>query len=454
MLQKIYSTLLITGCALFVGLSSFAQGKQAYEMTINGVKVIVQPTSNEILEIQTIIKGGVQNYPASQAGIESLAFNALTECGTEKDDKNSFKNKLDKASANVGGNTGMDYATFTMNCIASDFETVWPLYVDALTVPRFDQTDFERIKQDVINNLKAQSSEPDYALSKFAKETAFKGQDYSKSPDGTEESIAKLTVEQTKAYYKSILTRSRLLIVVVGNLDKELITKKVTALLSSIPQGAPLILKRQSYHPLAHSFKSEKKELATNYILGITGAPLPGTPDYNAYRLAMTIFSQRDNLEVRTNNGLSYAPYAYVDGGLSASTNVYVTTKEPDKYIAVMNALINKTKSKGFTEDEVKNGKTYFVTSFFYKQETNSAQAASLAANEVLHNNWKRSLTISDDMKKLKTSDLNKAFNKYFGNITWVYQGDDTKVNAELYKKGYNYSEKLPPSTFKPVNKQ
>ncbi len=35
-----------------------AQKKDAYEMTVSGVKVIVQPSNNEIVEIQTIIKGG------------------------------------------------------------------------------------------------------------------------------------------------------------------------------------------------------------------------------------------------------------------------------------------------------------------------------------------------------------------------------------------------------------
>lgn len=60
-------------------------------MTVSGVKVIVMPTDNEITDIRTIIKGGVQNYAADKAGIESMAIQALTECGTVNDDKNSFK---------------------------------------------------------------------------------------------------------------------------------------------------------------------------------------------------------------------------------------------------------------------------------------------------------------------------------------------------------------------------
>ena len=101
-----------------VSTKGLAQLGEPFELKINGVKVIVQPSGNEIVEVLTVIKGGVQNYPAAKAGIENLAMTALTECGTLKDDKNSFKNKLDKVSAEVGGLTGMDYASIRMNCIA------------------------------------------------------------------------------------------------------------------------------------------------------------------------------------------------------------------------------------------------------------------------------------------------------------------------------------------------
>jgi predicted Zn-dependent peptidase len=145
---------------------SNAQKKTAYEMNIEGVKVIVQPSANDIVVIQTIFKGGVQNYPENKAGIEKMGFQSLTECGTVNDDKNNYKNKLYKVSAQVYVNSGMDKSSLTMNCIRSDFETVWPLYADALSGPRFDEKEFDRIRQDAINEIKANESQPDYAIDK------------------------------------------------------------------------------------------------------------------------------------------------------------------------------------------------------------------------------------------------------------------------------------------------
>lgn len=410
-----------------------AQMGEAYELNINGVKVIVQPSGNEIIEIQTIIKGGVQNYSDSKAGIESLAFTALTECGTQKDDKNSFKNKLDKVSAQMNGSTNMDYASFSMNCIKKDFEVVWPLYADALIVPKFDEKEFARIKQDAITGLRAQESNPDYSIGRMARQLAFAGRNYAKEPQGTIESVSKLTAAETKKYYQSILTRSRMVIVVVGEIEKKALEEKVKALLAKVPAGSPFQPKKETYVPAANTLKPQEKEFATNYIQGITGAPQPGTPDFNAFVLAMRVFSTKHFVEIRSKNGLSYAPGAWFNGGLTPYANISVTTTEPNKYVAVARQLIDKVKKEGFTEEELKNQKTGYVTNVYYRQETNAAQASSLASNEVLHGNWRRANTIKDDMKKVTVADLNRVFNKYITNITWAYQGDPKKVDAKMY---------------------
>lgn len=413
-----------------------AQQKQAYETTVDGVKVIVQPSGNDIVEIQTIFKGGVQNYPADKAGIEALAMTALGECGTMRHDKNSFKNALDKVSAQVYGFTGKDYSTVRMNCIKGDFDTVWPLYAEAITQPLFDVKEFDRIKQDAINNIKEEDGQPDAAINKYADKVAFEGRDYAKDPNGTVDIIQKLTPEQTKAYYQSILTRSRMVIVVVADIDRSVIETKIGMLLAGIKQGQPYELKKSFFRAYKNTFSAEPRDLATNYVEGITSGPAPGTPDFNAFNVAMRIFANRHFLDVRTNNGLSYAPQAWFDVGATAVAKFSVSTTQPDKYIAVFDKLVDKVKTEGFTADEVANMKVTYLTGFYYKQETNYAQATSLAFNELLFNDWKRSLTLITDIKKLTVNDVSDAFRKYIGSIIWVYQGDPKKVNAVNYTNG------------------
>jgi predicted Zn-dependent peptidase len=431
-MKKLLNLILVT-TVLSMPLAGIGQMGEAYSTVINGVKVIVQPSGNDIVVIQAIIKGGVENYPAAKAGVEELAMTALTECGTNKDDKNSFKDKLDKVSAQVNGNSGMDYATFSMNCIKSDFETVWPLYTDAMLSPRFDAKEFARIKQDAINSINANESNPDFAIDKMAKQNAFAGKSYSKDPGGSLVTVNQLTVADVKKHWQTIFTRSRMVIVVVSDLDKKTIEEKVKAFLAKVPAGAPYKQTKASYTPPANTFKPQPRENATNYVQGITSGPVAGSPDYNAFILAMRVFSTRHFIEIRTKNGLSYAPGAWLSQGNTTYANIYVTTTDPNKYIAVARQLIDKIKTEGFTEEELKNIKTQYLTGVYYRQETNEAQAGSFAFNEVVHGNWKRANMIKDDIKKVTLADMNTAFKKYINNITWSYQGDTKKVNPLMY---------------------
>lgn len=433
--MKKYIYLLLIAAAT-TGANTASAQQKAYEMMVDGVKVIVQPSGNDIVEIQTVIKGGVQNYPANKAGIEAMAMNALNECGTLKHDKNAFKNQLDKISAAVYGVALKNYSVIKVNCIKSDLATAWPLYVEAITMPKFDAKEFARIKQDQLTQIKAADSDPDNAIDKYADKIAFNGRDYAKDPDGTAATIAPLTAEETKNYYHSVLTRSRMLIVVVADLDRADIEAKVKGLLGSIKQGAPFELKKSFFRVYKNTFSAENRQLATNYVEGITSGPAPGTPDFDAFNVAMRIFADKHFLDVRTNNGLSYAPQSWFSVGSTSVAKFSVSTTDPNKYIAVFDKLVDRIKREGFNAAEVANMKTTYLTGFYYKNETNTAQAGSIAANEVLHNNWRRSLTLADDVKKLTPTQVSDAFRKYIGNIVWVYQGDTKKVNPILFTNG------------------
>jgi zinc protease len=419
-------------CLLMV-VSTNAQDKKAYDMTINGVKVIVVPSGNEIVQIDLVIKGGVQNYTIEKAGIERLAITALTECGTLKDDKNSFKDKLDEVDARIYGSAGKDASHFQLNCIKSDFETVWPLYVDALTIPKFDAKEFARIKEEAINSLRRMESNPDASLQRMAMQVAFKGMDYAKFSTGTIENIQKLTLQDTKNYYKSLLTRSRIFIVIVGDIAKEDLQKKITALTAKIPQGKPFVLKRAAYIPQANTFVAKPKENATNYIMGISSAPQANSKEYFPAALASEMFYNKMFLEVRTNNGLSYAPAAYMTFGATPYSVMYVTTKDPDKYVAVARNLVDKIKKEGFPADDVKNMKNTYATYQYYDNETNASLCYVVANSELSQGDWHKAFTLKEDLKPVTPSDVSKVFNKYVGNFTWVYQGDTTKVLPKLF---------------------
>ena len=79
----------------------------------------------------------------------------------------------------------------------------------------------------MINEIRTNESNPDVAINKMARQTAFSGKNYAKEPDGTVETVSKLTLQETKQYWKSIFTRSRLVIVIVGDLGRDDLEGKI-----------------------------------------------------------------------------------------------------------------------------------------------------------------------------------------------------------------------------------
>ena len=270
----------------------------------------------------------------------------------------------------------------------------------------------------------------------MANKIAFAGRDYVKEPQGTPETISALTAAGTKAYYNSILTRSRMFIVVVADLDQSVIEADVKAMLDNIKKGSQVEFKKSFFRAYNNSFNEEPRDLATNYVEGVTSGPELDAPDYTAFTIAMRIFANRHFLDIRTKNGLSYAPQAWFSSGATSVAKFSVSTTMPDKYIAVFNKLVDSTKRGGFTAAELADMKVTYLTGFYYRNETNSAQASSIAANEVLHGDWKRAMTLISDVNKVSLDDINNAFQKYIGNIVWVYQGDTKKVTPKLFING------------------
>src|SRR5262249_46450636 len=138
-------------------------------------------------------------------------------------------------------------------------------------------------------------------------------------------------------------------------------------------------------------------------------------------------------LEVRTNNGLSYAPSAYMTSGATPYSVMYVTTKEPDKYIAVARNTVDKIRKDGFPADDVRNMKITYSTYQYYQNESNEELFYMVANSQLQQGDWHKAFTLKEELKPITAADVNKTFNKYVGNFTWVYQGDPKQVTPGLY---------------------
>ncbi|WP_207427181.1 pitrilysin family protein [Pedobacter sp. SYSU D00535] len=407
---------------LFISIGVFAQAP-ATSFDVAGIKVILKPTVKEVIDVNMYYRGGVANYPATQAGIENLALAATAEAGTKKYPASAFKDRADAYGIDIGGSSGYDFGTVSMTCISRFFNEGWDLFAEAVANPVFDEREVGMLKEKLVSGIKQSESDPDERIEQLAMQNAYTGTPYATDPKGNETSLAGINAAAAKNYYyNTLLNKNRMFIVVVGKISKEDLTKKIMASFASLPSKAfkPVSLKAPA---TAGKLLSESRELATNYITGTIDAPPVSSSDYLPFRLAISNLSTRLFREIRTKRNLSYAPYAYTTTRMMPYAVMYVSTTDPKASVEVMLNELKDLRDYGFTEEELKSGKSNFITNNYMKEESSGAIAAALGNAEVL-GDWRIADEAAERINKVTLKEMNEVLKKYVKTIRWSYLGD------------------------------
>jgi predicted Zn-dependent peptidase len=213
-------------------------------------------------------------------------------------------------------------------------------------------------------------------------------------------------------------------IVVVGNVSKEEIVKRITASFSSLPSKAYTPVKFTKLNMATEAkLLVEQRTLATNYITGSINAPAVSSNDYLPYRLAISALSNRLFREIRTKRNLSYAPYAHSVNRLMPYAVMYVSTTDPKASVEVMIEELRDLRENGFSEEELSSGKSGFITNNYMKEESAGAMAAALGNAEIL-GDWRIADETAERITKVTLAEMNSVLKKYVNSIRWSYLGD------------------------------
>ena len=431
-MKKIIKFLFIAIGFLVVNNVSAQSKSNTEEIMVNGFKVLYKPTSNQIVSARLFIKGGTANYSKELEGVENIALDLVTTGGSATFSKDELNRLLDKMGSSIESNAGLDAANISMSCIQRNFNGTWAIFENIINAPLMPEEEFQKIKEAAISNVKQSISNPDAYLTEMAMTDAFANLNYDKKPGGSEESINKLSLELVKKHYEKIISKKQCFLVVIGKIDRNDLIEKVKKMTEKMPEGNFVAPKTKLLSIAQSTIKVEDRKLATNYIRGIMNAPAYGTAETYAMQIAFGILADHLFDEIRTKRSLSYAPSAGYSTNVNPYSNIYVSTTDPKQSVSVMIDELKKLKKEGFSEKEIKDQKSGYLTSYYMGLETNAAQTMGLGMAEV-KGNWKNFNSFIENINKVNPKEVNTVFNKYIQGIRWSYLGDLSKVNSEIF---------------------
>ena len=451
--RVISSTLLIV--ALFIGgtdssratqqLQTSAQAQQTVqsvvanqaalvsEFDVNGLKVLLKRREGSLtVAAGLFIKGGASNINAQNAGIETLMLSAATEA-SENFPRAKMRTELARMGTVIGSSSNNDYSVLSLATTRMHFERSWEIFTDVVMRPSFTKEDVGLVQQRQVVSLSDDTDNPDVYLQKLQERVAYAGHPYLNDTNGTPETVAKLTPEDLRQYHDKLMETSRLLLVIVGDLNPGDVRGLVTASFGKLPRGN---YKPQVVPPLTFEKSSvdvTPRDLPTNYIQGLFTAPSLTSPDIYAMRIASSLLRDRVFEEVRVKRNLSYAPDAFLRTQAANVGGLYVTAVDANQSIRVMLSEIQRLQTEPVSADDIHSVIAQYLTTYYLGQETNAAQAGELAQYELIGGGWRNSVDFLEKLTAVAPADIQRVSQKYMKNIRFVVLGNPRSVDAGVF---------------------
>jgi zinc protease len=314
-----------------------------------------------------------------------------------------------------------------------NFDRSWEIFTDIALRPAFTKEDVGIAQKLIVASLRDDQDDPDTYLQRLQERAVYVGHPYINRPEGTAESVAKLTPEDLRRYHQQMMQTSRLLLVIVGDLDAQSLRERINASFGKLPRGS---YNQQPVQQLAFTTPSvdiTQRTIPTNYVQGIFAAPPLTSDDIYPMRVASFILSQRVLEEVRFKRNLSYAPDAFLGSQGANIGGIYVTATDTNQAVRVMLGEIARLQQQQIDADDITAAVSGYLTNYYLRQETNAAQAGELAQYELIGGGWRNALSYIERLRAVRPLDVERVAQKYMRNLRFVVLGDPASVDKRVF---------------------
>ena len=395
----------ISVCFFSIGLIGNAYAILPIEQldTYKGAKAyLVQTKALPMVDIEVSIDAGDRYDPASKSGLADMAA-GLMNYGVKGENgiltEAQIADEIADLGANIALSVGGERAILRIRSLSrKDLrDRAIKLASAMLSAPTYDPKIVEREKQRTITSLLEAETKPEFVLERRFKKLVYGNYPLADSP--TVKSIGAVTVSDLMQFHKQFYRGDRMIVSIVGDVDRAQAEEIVKALLKQIPaSGQPIRklpeLERSPVEPLAQReiqipFDSQQAHIA----MGMT-AVARSNPDYfpllvGNYILGGGGFVSRLMSEVREKRGLAYSVFSYFAPGKDNGIfQAGLQTKNDQAALAleVMSSTMAQFIADGPTPSELAAAKANLVNGYPLRIDNNRKlldNVSSIAWNDL-----------------------------------------------------------------------
>ncbi len=277
-----------------------------------GVKAwLVEDHKLPIISLRFSFQGGIEQDPADKQGLGALTLQALTESGAGPYDAAAFQQRLADQSITITFGAERDELVGGIKCLSADKKAAFDLLRLALTSPRFDAADIERLRARQLSGVLSQYGDQRWQARNALLNDIFPNHPYNQRRLGSQQSLKAITRADIQTYAAAHFALDNLTVAAAGDITPAELSAALDRIFAGLPSRA--VLKTIPEVPEIGSSSPiviRRDGTQTSMIFALSG-PKRDDPDYYAAEIANYIlggggFVSRLMQEVREKKGLTY----------------------------------------------------------------------------------------------------------------------------------------------------
>ncbi|MFA7289504.1 MAG: pitrilysin family protein [Melioribacteraceae bacterium] len=407
-----------------------------YASTSNEIKIIssFKPSAPLINFRLTIKRGSIYDLPEFNG--TSLLTTRMIDEGAGRFNSLELNQEISYLGTHLSISCDNENTYFSITSLSENFEKSLYLLSEILKSPHFDQTDFEREKETLINSLKLVQAYPDFIAEDCFKKLMFGSNNYGIDIFGSLETLNNIHLEHIKNFYNNFYSPKDSIITVVGNIENDVLLNLIDKYIGDWTNN------------YSNSFQPDLEITPTlpgTYFLNFPGSvqseiriglltPQIDLTNYPSILLNIIFggdISSRLNKVLREKEGITYGAYSYFEIMKNVSAFLISTSVDIEnsfKAIRLIKEVMDDI-SINITEGELNYAKSKLINKLPLKFESILSLNSTINHLEIMELGLDYYDNYSEKIQSVTLEDVQKLASELFvkENFIFFLTGDKEK---------------------------
>ncbi|MCO6510358.1 MAG: insulinase family protein [Aridibacter famidurans] len=414
-----------------------------------GLKVVsVHDDRQPLVNFRLMLRSGDIHDPEGGTGVSSAVASLLNE-GTENYSSKELAEEVDRLGASLSASSASDHSIVKASSLSGFSSELLDLFVELILRPVFPENELELYKQNTIEGLKYQRSQPDFLADEQVARIVYGEHPYSvNAPDPSD--IRNLSREALKEFHAARYVPNNAVLVAVGAIDPDVLDKELE---SRFADWSSRDVSESQFPSLPERTKrtltivDRPGSSQANIVLSNLAIDRR-SPDYFPVLVMNQVLgagaSSRLFMNLREEKGYTYGAYSRIYArrfGGSFEANAEVRTSVTGDSLKEFFYELERIRTDTVSEAELKDAKSFLTGVFPIRVETQGGLIGQIAAQQIYGLPDDYLETYAGNVSAVTAEEVRRAAETYIhpDKIALVIVGDA----GDVLKQASDYAEDI-----------